>query len=167
MTKDISELVSELTDEDGLVRQNARISLQAIGKPAVPHLCWLMNNKDKHARWEAAKALAELADPSSVPWLIKALDDKDFDVRWLSAIALIKIQIPALIPLLQTLILTKKQNWLWEGARHVIRGMARDEDMEKMLTPMVNAFDSIDFRMKVPIEARKLLIKLENMAKVV
>jgi HEAT repeat protein len=165
MTEDISALVSKLTDEDGLVRQTARISLQAIGKPAVPQLCWLMNNRDKHARWEAAKALAELADPSSVPWLIKALDDRDFDVRWLAAIALIRIQIPALVPLLQTLILTKKQNWLWEGARHVVRGLSREEDFVEMLAPLVNAFDSIDFRMKVPIEARKLLIKLETPAK--
>jgi HEAT repeat protein len=165
MSEDLSALVSKLTDEDGLVRQTARISLQAIGKPAVPQLCWMMNNKDKHARWEAAKALAELADPSSVPWLIKALDDRDFDVRWLSAIALIRIQIPALVPLLQTLILTKKQNWLWDGARHVARGLAKEEDFEEMLAPLVNAFDSIDFRMKVPIEARKLLIKLETLAK--
>jgi len=162
MTEDLSDLVSNLTDEDGLVRQEARLALQAIGKPSVPHLCWMMNNKNKHARWEAAKALAELADPQAVPWLIKALDDRDFDIRWLAAIALIRIQIPALIPLLGALLLTKKQDWLWEGARHVVRGMAKGE-MAEMLGPMVSAFDSIDFRMKVPIEARKLLIALRSL----
>jgi HEAT repeat protein len=159
MTEDISELVSQLSDEDGLVRQNARIALQTIGKYAVPQLCWTMNSKNKHARWEAAKALAELADPASIPYLIKALDDKVFDIRWLVGLALIRIQIPALVPLLEALLLTKKQNWLWEGARHVIRGMSRG-DLGEMLTPMVNAFDSIDFRMRVPLEARKLLIEL-------
>lgn len=161
MIEDIPVLISRLSDEDGLVRQNARLDLQTIGKPAVPQLCWMMNNKNKHARWEAAKALAELADPVSIPWLIKALDDKVFEIRWLAEIALIRIQMPALVPLLQALLLTKKQNWLSEGARHVVRGMAKDE-MVEMLAPMVNAFDSIDFRIKVPIEARKLLIKLRE-----
>ncbi|MGD0854990.1 MAG: HEAT repeat domain-containing protein [Dehalococcoidia bacterium] len=161
MSEDISVLVTKLSDEDGLVRQNARLDLQTIGKPAVPQLCWTMNNKNKHARWEAARALAELADPSSLPWLIKALDDKEFDIRWLVGLALIRIQIPALVPLLEALLVTRKQNWLWEGARHVIRGMAQGE-MAEMMTPLVNAFDSIDFRMNVPIEARKLLIILRD-----
>ena len=159
LTEEIPELIGQLANEDGLIRQEARLKLQAIGRQAVPQLCWMMNNKNRFVRWEAAKALAELADPDSVPWLIKALDDREFDIRWLAEIALIRIQIPALVPLLEALLLTRKHNWLWEGARHVIRGQAKG-DLAEMLTPMVNAFDSIDFRMKVPIEARKLLIEL-------
>jgi len=158
----IPELIAKLGDEDGLVRQEARIALQALGKPSVPQLCWAMKSKDKHVRWEAAKALAELADPESVPWLIKALDDREFDIRWLAGIALIRIQLPALVPLLEALLLTKKHNWLWEGARHVVRGQAKG-DMAELLNPLVNAFDSIDFRIKVPLEARKLLIKLRSL----
>jgi HEAT repeat protein len=161
MSEEISQLVAKLSDKDGLVRQNARLDLQTIGKPAVPQLCWTMNSKNKHARWEAARALAELVDPSSVPWLIKALDDKEFDIRWLAGLALIRIQLPALVPLLEALLVTRKQDWLWEGARHIIRGMARG-DRDNILTPLINAFDSIDFRMNVPIEARKLLIALRD-----
>ena len=159
--EDISVLIEKLSDEDGLVRQNARLDLQTIGKPALPQLCWTLNSKNKHARWEAARALAELHDPQSVPWLIRALDDKEFDIRWLAGLALIRIQELALVPLLESLLVTRKQNWLWEGARHVIRGMAK-EDMAEILAPMVNAFDSIDFRIKVPIEARKLLMTLRD-----
>ena len=35
MIEDISVLVARLSDEDGLVRQNARLDLQTIGKHAV------------------------------------------------------------------------------------------------------------------------------------
>ena len=166
LTDEIPELINQLGDEDGLVRQEARLRLQAIGKPAVPQLCWVMNNKNKFVRWEAAKALAELADPASVPWLIKSLDDREFDVRWLAEVALIRIQIPALVPLLESLLLTRKHNWLWEGARHVIRGQAQAEnDLAEMLIPLVKSFDGIDSRFKVPIEARKLLIELRALPK--
>lgn len=159
MPEELSALVSKLREKDGLVRQTARLTIQDIGVAAVPLLCNLMKDKRKYARWEAAKALAEIHDPSSAPVLVKALEDKIFDVRWLAAVGLIRIGTPSLIPTLRAILVSTDNDWLWDGVRHVVRGLAKG-DMAVMLVPLVAAFDSIDFRINVPIEARNLLIEL-------
>ncbi|MBN1375869.1 MAG: HEAT repeat domain-containing protein [Dehalococcoidia bacterium] len=159
MTAQISDLISKLGSKDGLVRQNARLSIQQIGRAAVPDLSELLSDKRKYVRWEAAKALAEIASPLSARVLVMALEDKDFDVRWLSAIGLIKLGWPALEPALQAILLSEEPDWLWDGVRHVVRGMAKGEITE-MLTPLIDAFDSVDYRIKVPMEAKNLLAEL-------
>ena len=133
--------------------------LQAIGREAVPHLCDLLKDKNKDARWEAARALVEIASPSSARSLVRALEDKVFDVRWLAATALIKMGWPSLEPAMEELLLSPEPDWMWEGVRHVVRRLAKG-DLGPMLEPLVEAFDGIDYRMKVPIEARKLLEEL-------
>lgn len=159
MPTQISDLISKLGHKDGLVRQNARLALQAIGRDAVPQLSELLSDRRKYVRWEAAKALAEIASPSSARVLVMALEDKYFDVRWLAAVGLIKIGWPALEPALQELLLSPEPDWLWDGVRHVVRGIAKGEIAE-MLAPLIEAFDSVDYRIKVPLEAQKLLVEL-------
>lgn len=159
MPKEITALISELSDKDGLVRQNARLHLQTIGRAAVPCLSELLSDKRKYVRWEAAKALAEIASPLSARVLVMALEDKDFDVRWLSAIGLIKLGWPALEPALQAILLSGEPDWLWDGVRHVVRGIAKGEIAE-MLMPLIEAFDSVDYRIKVPMESKNLLAEL-------
>jgi HEAT repeat protein len=53
----INELIATLGDHNGLVRQRARYSLVAIGKPAVPALIETLTSPNSHLRWEAAKTL--------------------------------------------------------------------------------------------------------------
>lgn len=162
MPGETAALISRLGDSDGLVRQKARLALEDMGKPAVPYLCKLLNDKKQHARWEAVKALVEIADPSSARALVKVLEDKVFDIRWLAAEALIKIGKPALAPALRAILLTSEPDWLWEGVRHVVHGLANGE-LESLLTPLATAFDDINFKLRVPIEARKALAALDSL----
>lgn len=159
MTAQLSDLISKLGNKDGLVRQNARLSIQQIGRAAVPDLSELLSDKRKYVRWEAARALVEIASPSSARVLVRALEDKDFDVRWLAALALIRLGWPALEPALQAILLSPEPDWLWDGVRHVVRGMAKGE-LAQMLMPLIGAFDSVDYKMNVPLESRKLLSEL-------
>ena len=53
----IPPLLCSLAGGDPVVREKARETLVAIGKPAVPSLIQLLSNRRPLARWEAAKAL--------------------------------------------------------------------------------------------------------------
>jgi len=56
-------LTELLASEDGMIRQKARKTLVALGKPAVPSLVQaLQSSRVDQARWEAAKALAAIGD---------------------------------------------------------------------------------------------------------
>jgi hypothetical protein len=158
----IPALITRLADKDGLVRQTARLALEEIGRPAAPYLCKLLHDKREHVRWEAVKALLEIADPSSALVLVKALEDRVFDIRWLAAEALIKLGSDALVPALKAILLTSEPDWLWDGVRHVVHDLAKG-DLEEVLGQLLAAFEDIDYRMRVPIEARKALSKLGSL----
>lgn len=161
---EIKAFIIMLTDRDGLVRKEARRALVDIGYPAVPELIRLLDDKRAQVRWEAVNALSEIADPDAAPALVKRLEDKVFEVRWLAAKALINLGVVGLIPALQAIILTRKPNWLWDGVRHIVRELAKD-DLAELLSPLKEAFDNIDARIKVPLESRKALEKIMRLSK--
>ena len=99
----IASLVDALANVDGVERHAAREQLEEIGRPAVPALLTALQSPSEHARWEAAKALGEIADPSAAPALVSTLEDEKAGVRWLAATALINLGRDALAPLLRGL----------------------------------------------------------------
>ncbi len=159
MTEDISGLITRLGHKDGLIREEARLSLVDIGQPAVTPLVKLLADKREQVRWEAINALSEIADPSSAHALVKCLEDKVFEIRWLAAQGLVKMGVEGLVPALKAILLTKKPDWLWDGVRHIVHDLAKD-DLEELLLPLKEAFDDVDYRIKVPIEARRALDKM-------
>jgi len=159
MAEEVAALISRLADKNGQIRETARISLVDIGRPAVPPLLKLLNDKREQVRWEAVNALSEISDPSSAHALVKCLEDKVFDIRWMAAVGLIKIGVDGLVPALKAILLTPKPDWLWDGVRHIVHDLAR-EDLEELLLPLKLAFDDVDYHIKVPIEARRALDKL-------
>jgi HEAT repeat protein len=159
LAEEIAALSARLGEKDGLVRETARLALVDIGQPAVPSLIKLLADKREQVRWEAVNALSEIGDRSAARALVKCLEDKVFDVRWLAAEALIKIGTDGLVPALRAILLTPEPDWLWEGVRHIVHDLAKG-NLESLLAPLKSAFDDIDYRMKVPIEARKALDRL-------
>ena len=83
--KNIKALLDDLTCDDVIKCQEARKSLVAMGKPAIPALLEALHHENRQVRWEAAKALGQLADPSAADELVKTLySEEDFDIRWLA-----------------------------------------------------------------------------------
>jgi roadblock/LC7 domain-containing protein len=121
-SKNIESLMDMLTSKDGMVRQKARKSLVALGKPAVSSLIKaLQNSTSDQVRWEAAKALGAIGDTRSISPLVKALADSDSDVAWLAAEALSKFKKTAWPPLLRALIKNgPNYDLLRLGAHHVM-----------------------------------------------
>lgn len=97
-------LIAQLGTKDGEVRQRARQSLVAIGKPAVPLLIEALSNHDAQVRWEAVKTIGEIRAPIAAAALVETLEDEEFDVRWLAAEALIALGREAVVPLLKALL---------------------------------------------------------------
>ena len=117
-----------LASKKGITRKDARKSLVAIGKPAVPSLTYaLQNSKLDHLRWEAAKTLGAIGDVRAIPSLVKALEDGDHDVAWLAAEALRKFKKTAWPALLRELIKSGPDSvTLRHGAHHVLRNQKED-----------------------------------------
>jgi HEAT repeat protein len=155
----INLLVAKLSGKDGLQRERARKSLVDIGSPAVPPLIESLGTRNKQVRWEAAKALAAIADPAAAGALVKALEDKEFDVRWIAAEGLINIGREGIEPLLRTLIERSDSPWLRQGAHHVLHDLAVG-DLEEMLKPIVDALQDVESAMETPIAAKAILDRL-------
>jgi HEAT repeat protein len=157
----IDLLVTKLTGNNGRERERARWALVDIGRPAVNRLIELLGNPRKQVRWEAAKALAAIADPAAAETLVKTLEDKVFDVRWLAAEGLINIGREGLVPLLHALIEHSDSPWLREGAHHVLHDLAAG-DLKEILQPVVDSLQDVESAVETPIAAKAVLDKLEQ-----
>jgi HEAT repeat protein len=136
-------LILDLGSHDDVIRVKARHALVAFGKVAVPLLIEALKSEHYLMRWEAAKALGEIADPGAAPALVKALEDEEFDVRWLAGEGLIKMNINGLKPLLQALEHRGDSTLLREGAHHVFHDLAKG-GLRKFLSPVLAALEALE-----------------------
>jgi len=156
----IETLVAMLGDRDGMKRLRARAELVARGRPAAEALVGLMDSDDAWLRWEAAKALGEIADPVATDALIQALEDEDQDVRWLAAEGLARIGRPALPALMRVLIDRSKHVDLREGAHHVLHAL-EDPDTRELVAPVYMELSGPSPATDVIPAADKVLRKLQ------
>jgi hypothetical protein len=77
----IQGLIMNLSSSDEILRIHSRESLVKMGKPAVPQLVEGLMRGGHWLRWEAAKTLGEIGDPTAAPALVEALKDEEFDVQ--------------------------------------------------------------------------------------
>lgn len=159
---DSESLIVEMQSRDGGARKRAREALARIGPHAVRKLTPLLETGDTEVRWEAAKALADIADPSSSPNLVASLEDDDGDVRWLAAVGLSAIGSAALVPLLHVLHHKPESALLREGAHHVLRGLATAE-FKPILAPVITALESADPEHGVRASAEGALAMVRTM----
>lgn len=159
----IEELLTELRSHDWMRRERARWQLVTLRDAAVFPLIDALEDPDWHVRWEAAKALHDIADARAAPALVKALRDRRFGVRWLASNALIALREAGLPPLLTALVHQGDSILLRSGAHHVLRDLSRghvSRDIVEILKPVVAALESIEPSMTVPVAAQKVLDEL-------
>lgn len=137
---DLQALLAALRDEDGVKRAEARERVVARGAEAVPALREMLTDERFHVRWEAAKALAEIAAPEAAPDLVRSLYDQEPDVRWLAAEALAAIGRPALVPLLGALVKDSDSIHMHEGI-HRVGAETKDPEMKARLAPLREILD--------------------------
>jgi HEAT repeat protein len=157
---DIPAHLAALRSQDGIKREHARQALVYAGKQAVDPLIELLTDSNHQTRWEAAKALGEIADPKAASSLVRSLEDKEFDVRWLAAVGLIAIGKDALVPLLKALSKHADSVWLRKGAHHVLHDLSKKGFMD-LATPVLAALEGTDPEIEVPGPTRMALRKLK------
>jgi HEAT repeat protein len=152
----VNSLIAELGSKDGMVRVRARKSLVSIGHAAVGPLVEALASKREWLRWEAAKTLAQVGDPSATQALIRALQDKMFDVRWLAAEGLIHIGNKAIKPLLEAVIKQPDSLWIREGTHHVLHDLP-ENNFKELLKPVLHALEDVEPSLEVAIVAEAAL----------
>jgi HEAT repeat protein len=144
-----------------MVREKAREHLVAIGSTATSFLLPLLSNHESQTRWEAAKALSEIADPASIPALLSAFEDDDDDVRWLAAEALAAIGAPAAAPLLKTLIDGVGSAEIRQGAHHTL-GILRHSEVGDKISEVYRVLDNMHPDVEIIADAERALQNLKS-----
>jgi HEAT repeat protein len=160
--RDVDQLLADLGGKDPVQRRDARAALVQIGSEAVPPLLAALDAPQQHVRWEAAKTLADIADPAAAQRLVAALADRDFDVRWVVAEALIALGRDAVKPLLTMLIQPDPAEGMYQGGHHVLHDLAKRNELASVLEPVLRAFKEPEPEIAVPVAAEKALEKTAN-----
>jgi len=166
-TDEIQLLIADLASEDWRTRQEARHSLVRLGSRAVAPLIKALgesNNSYWALRWEAAKALGEIADPVAAPALLRALEDERDGIRWLAAEGLIAMGRGGLLPLLEALVHRSDSGRLRAGAHHVLRQWV-ERDPQGIIIPVLKALEDIEPVIQVPPAAQAALDALTGAKK--
>lgn len=162
--KSVEQLISDLGDNDGMVRQRARYSLTKIGKPASDALIRAFHEKNNPTHYEAAKTLGQIGSIKAIATFIQALEDEDFSVRWVAAEGLIAIGKLSIRPLLKALELHPESNWLRDGVHHVLHDLVSrkfiDEQTKKILSPVLEAYQNFEPVVSIRIATMEALNQL-------
>jgi hypothetical protein len=157
----IASLLDKLASTDGVERRAARENLEEIGRPATPGLIRALQSPNRYARWEAAKALGQIADRNAAPALVRSLKDEEAAVRWLAGAALINLGRAALVPLLRGLEGSSDSIGFRDGAHHVLHGLIR-EGVADEAAPVLEALENLEPRVEAPIAAYHVLQQLRR-----
>jgi HEAT repeat protein len=152
-------LMETLASKEGMTRQKARRALVAIGAPAVASLAGVLkNSRMDQVRWEAAKALGDIADIRSIPVLVGALEDGNEDVAWLAAKGLEKFKMAAWPALLNELIKNGADSFLLRhGVHHVLLNQ-KEEGYNDLLAELKKALE-INTAPELRLEAARVILK--------
>ena len=163
MDEKYQTLIEDLTCDDIIKCQKARRELVEKGSQSVEALEEALSSKKSWVRWEAAKALGQIADKTAVTALVGALLDKEFDVRWQASEALIRIGPAALEPLLKVLAdHGDKSLTLRRGAHHILHDMNRGK-YDALLRPVMASVEDGAPAIEVLVAAKKALDALRDM----
>ncbi len=156
----LHKLTALLRNREGVKRQRARIALVEIGKPAVPSLMECLTDHNNNVRWEAAKALTDIQDPTAAPALVNALRDEIPGVRWLAGEALIKLKSAGLVPLLKGLEKHFDSIWFREGAHHVLHSLAGEDLLNDHVAQVLATLSSGEPGEAAALAAKRALTSL-------
>jgi len=160
-TANLDSLIAALASHDPVTRQHARQTLVSIGEGAVSPLINALQDREGHVRWEAAKALMDIASPAAAPALVATLRDEDSSIRWLAAEALIALGPDCLDPVLQGTIEHSDSIFMREGAHHVLRELVSGP-LAELVSPVLAALEGPAPEDRAPVAAYESLEALRR-----
>lgn len=157
----IEELFSAFRSADGAKRQHARMQLVMLGEPVLPFLVQHLTDRNDLVRWEIAKTLEEIRNPSAAPAMVKLLTDDISGIRWLAAEGLVNLRLDGLVPLLKGLQTNFQSTFFREGAHHVLRELEHEGLLNGKTLDILNALEGPAPALSVPFAAVAALRTLE------
>ncbi len=158
----VSALISSLSNDDPVARENAREQLVKLGGADVTRaLVRALVDPQKQVRWEAAKALTAIADPVAAPALMHALDDDDEDVRWVAGEGLVALGKDGLLTVLSGLLKRARSIEFCKSAHHVLHDLKHIEYAD-VLAPVLEALCSSAPEVSAPVAAMNALQTLQQ-----
>jgi len=154
LTSLINELLDSKNSENKLA---ARSKLVSMGKSIIPQLHRLLDSENGLLRMEITKVVELIADRKSIPFLINLLDDKEFEIRWIAAEGLITIGRRSIVPLLISIRDGKSSLIFNEGAHHVLLGLLKENEKNKLLRLLKSLDDSQELGETAPVEASEAI----------
>ena len=154
VSDEVVPLLKALENRDPVKRERARAALVALGHEAVIPLLRMLKSPKHHIRWEAAKTLSEIRDPSTATALAKELDHDDHDVRWMAAEALIALGNDGLKQTLAALLTDAESVRVRESAHHVLSHFASRKS-KAYLKPVLAAYRGYEPAVTIPPAALK------------
>jgi HEAT repeat protein len=160
----LSDLVEQLSSRRGTVRERARHMLVLIGSPAAPLLLELAQSSAKRPRWEAAKALASMVEPSSIPTLVGLLSDPESEIRWLAAEGLIKLGTRSLPEVLRLLMDNPDSVEVRRAVHHVLHDLSSmNPVLEEAVAPVMQALGDTEPTSAIPLRTEHALKRIESL----
>lgn len=140
MDNTLRDLLSTLGGANGMKRKEARETVVLIGDRAAHDVAALLDGPGKKVRWEAAKILAAMVEPSSLPTFLALLRDHESDLRWIAADGLIALGPRSVVPLLESLLNGAPVKGQAEMSARVLRNLATDNEvLARIVAPVLEA----------------------------
>ena len=140
-----ADLIETLVGSNGQERKRARETLSLSGEAAVGRLRPLLSSQDKLTRWEAAKCLAVMVEPSCVGDFVELLEDEHSDVRWIAGSGLIALGPRSVSPLLESLVRRPDSLGYRQAARRILRALSSENDvLAEIVGPVIDVLDYSD-----------------------
>ena len=161
-TAKLEELVEGLASGDPVTRGRSREKLVAIGSHDVTRaLIRELVDPRTQVRWEAAKALSEIADPVAAPALMHAMEDDEENVRWLAAEAMVELGEVGLVTTLSGLIKRARSIEFCKSAHHVMHHLGQ-RGHASITTPVLEALQTSEPEITAPTAAYRALQNVEQ-----
>jgi HEAT repeat protein len=138
--EEIARQISLFRSREGSKRRQARMKLTTMGTPVIPALIECLHDEEESVRWEAARTLRDMPDPSAAEELVNTLPDPVPEVRWLAAEALIEMGENALKPLLRGLLEHFDSVLFRESAHHVLSCFEADDRARESFATLLESF---------------------------
>jgi HEAT repeat protein len=141
---EIDQSIEDFEHPDWFKRQEARGQLAECGKSAVDALIKALKDPDQQIRWESAKTLGIIQDPTSARALVESMMDDDVGVRWTAMESLINLRRASVTPILEALTRDFGSATLREGAHHVLNELKAKGVLTRSQIQVLKSLEDVD-----------------------
>ena len=155
--EDTRKYLVDLENDDIQIRKVARWHLASLGPEVVPDLIRQLKTDKERCRWEAAKILGEIPDPTAAEALVEALLDTSLNVHWAASEALINYGQDAILPLLEGITRHFDSMRFRQGAYHVLHTLERLNQLDPKVLEVLDSLRNVEPSVSAPWAAERAI----------